>query len=112
MPLISIKTSCKNLENSENLVQIISDEISILTGKSGEYIMTIIESNCQMTFAGKTSPCCYIEIKSIGSLNTTEISKSICNIISSNTEIASNRIYISFEEFDANNWGYNGNTFG
>ena len=65
-----------------------------------------------MTFAGNTKPSCYVEIKSIGSLNPPEISESISKIIERHTKIPSSRIYMGFENVKGSNWGYNKSTFG
>ena len=90
----------------------ISKMIADLTGKPENYVMTMIVSNSKMTFAGSDEPCCFIKIKSIGSLNPSVMSKSLCALISSKTNIKANRIYLEFIDVKASNWGYNNSTFG
>ena len=55
-----------------------STKISDLTGKPENYVMTLLQINIPMTFAGTLEPCCYIEVKSIGSLIPKAISKQLC----------------------------------
>ena len=112
MPFIQINTSSKSVLRNESLQKEISEMISDLTGKSENYVMTMIQENSQMTFAGTDEPCCFIKLKSIGSLNPSSMSKSLCELISSNTNIKTNRIYIEFNDVKASNWGFDSKTFG
>ncbi len=86
--------------------------VADLTGKPENYVMTMIQSNSQMTFAGSDEPCCFIKLKSIGSINPPLMSKSLCELISSRTNIKANRVYVEFIDVKASNWGYNSSTFG
>ena len=112
MPLIQVNTSSKSVLDSELLQKEISKMVADLTGKSENYVMTMIQSNTQMTFAGTDEPCCFIKLKSIGSIKPSLMSKSLCELISSKTNIKTNRIYIEFKDVKASNWGYNSSTFG
>ena len=86
--------------------------VADLTGKPENYVMTMIQTNCIMTFAGSDEPCCFIKLESIGSLNPSAMSKSLCELIASRTNINTNRIYIEFIDVKASNWGFNNSTFG
>tara|TARA_Y100001968_G_scaffold8275_1_gene6968 strand:- start:787 stop:1125 length:339 start_codon:yes stop_codon:yes gene_type:complete len=112
MPLIQINTSSKSLLDNDSLQKEISKVIAELTGKSENYVMTMIQSNVQMTFAGSDEPCCFIKLKSIGSLKPSSMSKSLCELIASKTNIKTNRIYLEFIDVKASNWGFNSSTFG
>ena len=111
MPLINVRTSLEEISNSDGLLKQLSAEMANLTGKPEKYVMTLLQTNLPMTFSGSNEPSCYIEIKSIGSLKPELMSQSFCKIISSMTKIPSNRIYIGFEDVQANKWGFNGSTF-
>ena len=86
--------------------------VADLTGKPENYVMTMMQKDKKMTFAGSDKPCCFITVKSIGSLSPTKMSKHLCELISSKTNINMNRIYIEFIDVKASNWGFNGSTFG
>ena len=73
--------------------------------------MAKIEDDSAMYFENE-STCCFVEIKSIGSINTQEITKPICNFIYEKIGIPLDKIYIHFEEVSASMWGWNGKTFG
>ena len=112
MPFIQINTSSKSLVDNDSLQTEISRMIADLTGKPETYVMTMIQSNSQMKFAGSDEPCCFIKLKSIGSLKPSSMSKSLCELIASKTNIKTNRIYIEFIDVKASNWGFNSSTFG
>ena len=86
--------------------------IAELTGKPEIYVMTMIQRDKKMIFAGSDEPCCFITVKSIGSLTPPLISKSLCELIASKTNINTDRIYIEFNDVKASHWGFNGSTFG
>ena len=86
--------------------------IAVLTGKPENYVMTMIQRDSKMTFAGSDEPCCFIKVKSIGSLKPSLMSKSLCELIASKTNINMKRIYIEFIDVNASNWGFNASTFG
>ena len=112
MPFIQIEASSKSVIKDDSLQHAISKEVAVLTKKPESYVMTMIKTNCKMTFAGTDEPCCFIKLKSIGSLNPASMSKCLCELISSKTNIEANRIYIEFIDVKASNWGFNNSTFG
>ena len=113
MPLIQINTSSKSVVKNDDLLQKdISKMIADLTKKPENYVMTIIQKDTMMTFGGSDEPCCFIKVKSIGSLSPSSMSKSICELIASNSNIKTGRIYIEFVDVKASNWGFNSSTFG
>ncbi len=112
MPLINVKTSLPDVENSELLLKKLSKELSELTCKPEQFVMTLLQTNVPMTFAGSMEACCYVEIKSIGSIDPPEMSKVFCKLIEDATGIPIERIYIGFEDIPPKFWGWNGRTFG
>ena len=110
MPYINISTSAK-VNDKDKLLEEISILISSLTSKSGRFVMAKIDDNCQMYFDDE-SPSCFLEIKSIGSLNPSEISKPISDFVYEKMGIPIDRIYISFEDVPSSLWAWNGRTFG
>ena len=113
MPFIQINTSSKSVVENEDLLQKdISKLVADLTGKPENYVMTLIKLDNRMTFAGSDEPCCFIQVKSIGSLNPSSMSRSLCDLIASKTNINMNRVYIEFIDVKSSNWGFNGSTFG
>ena len=110
MPYINVSTSAK-LENKKKLLEEISELVSSLTNKSKKFVMAKLDDNSEMYF-GDQSPCCFLEIKSIGSLNPSEMAKPISNFVYEKMGIPIDKIYISFDDVPASMWAWNGRTFG
>jgi len=110
MPYINVSTSAK-VNDKGKLLEEITILISSLTNKSKSFVMAKIEDNCQMYF-DDDSPSCFLEIKSIGSLNSSEMTKPISDFVYEKMGIPIDRIYISFEDVPASLWAWNGRTFG
>jgi len=110
MPYINVSTSV-NVEDKKKLIEEISILVSSLTKKSKRFVMTKLNDNSEMYFEDE-SPCCFLEIRSIGSLNPSEMAKPISNFVYEKIGIPIDKIYISFEDVPASMWAWNGRTFG
>ncbi len=110
MPYINFSTSAK-IEDKKKLLEEISLLVSTLTSKSKRFVMAKIDDGSEMYFDDE-SPCCFLEIKSIGSLNPSEMAKPISNFVHEKLGIPIDKIYISFEDMPAPMWAWNGKTFG
>ena len=110
MPYINVSTSAKVNEKGK-LLDEISILISSLTYKSKKFVMAKIDDNCQIYFDGEI-PSCFLEIKSIGSLDPSKMAKPISDFVYEKMGIPIDRIYISFDDVPASLWAWNGRTFG
>ena len=110
MPYINVSTSVK-VNDKKKLLEEISILISSLTNKSKRFVMAKLEDNSEMYFEDE-SPCCFLEIKSIGSLNPSEMVKPISNFVYEQMGIQIDKVYISFQDVSAAMWAWNGRTFG
>ena len=110
MPYINVSTSVK-IEDKKKLLEEIAIFLSSLTNKSKRFVMAKLDDNSEMYFDDE-SPCCFLEIKSIGSLNPSQMAKPISNLVYEKIGIPIDKIYISFEDVPASMWAWNGRTFG
>ena len=110
MPFINISTTAK-VEDKKKFMEEISVLISSLTHKSKKFVMAKLEDESKLFFYDE-SPCCFLEIKSIGSLTPSEMTKAICSFVYEKIGIPRDKIYICFEDVPAEMWGWNGRTFG
>ena len=110
MPYINVSTSAK-IEDKKKLLEEISTLVSSLTNKSKRFVMATLNDNSAMYFEDQ-SPCCFLEIKSIGSLKPSEMAKPITDFIFKKMGIPIDKVYISFEDVPASLWAWNGRTFG
>ena len=110
MPYINILTSEK-VDNKKKFLEEITILISSLTNKSKRFVMAKIDDNSVMYFQDE-SPCCFIEIKSIGALNPSEMAEPISDFVYEKMKLPLDKIYICFEDVAASMWAWNGRTFG
>ncbi len=94
MPLINLRTSLASIEHRDELLLELSAKLVEQSGKPEDYVMTLLETDVPMTFAGSLAPAAF------------------CELITSRTGIPANRIYICFEDVPASSLGWNGRTFG
>ena len=115
MPLIKLNTSV-NISDSQqrdcaaSLSTIISESI----GKPERYVMVTIDKTPIM-MSGEYGNAAFADIRSIGGLNAdvkTQISRRVCALLHDTLQIPPDRVYINFADIAADNWGWNGTTFG
>ena len=111
MPLLNISTN-KEIKNEQMLISKSSAFISSLLNKSENFVMVKLTDSLNMYFSGTNEPCCFIEIKSIGSIKPSKMSKPICEFFAHELEISKERIYIFFQNVDPQMWAWNCKTFG
>ena len=114
MPFLRIQTN-QPLTDAEasTLAALASAVVAGQLGKPERYVMTSVESNPAMQFAGSTAPLAYLELKSIGlpeSL-TADISRALCEMLASATGVEPERVYIEFTDAPRKMWGWNNGTF-
>ena len=109
MPYINVSTSAK-IDDKKKLLEEISILVSSLTNKSKRFVMAKLDDNSIMYFDDQ-SPCCFLEIRSIGSLNPSEMAKPISSYVHEKMAIPMDKIYISFEDVPSSMWAWNGRTF-
>lgn len=115
MPLIHIQTSAPAPADPTPLLREVSRELATRLGKPERYVMTLLNAALPMTFAADTSPCAYVEVKSIGGLagdQPRRLSALLCELLERHLDLKPERVYISFEDAAAHLWGWNGGTFG
>ena len=111
MPLLNISTN-KEIKNEQMLLSKSSNFISSLLNKSEDFVMVQLTDSLEMYFSGTNEPCCFIEIKSIGALAPSNMSKPICEFFSAELEISKERIYIFFQDVEPHMWAWNSRPFG
>ncbi|HRD68017.1 MAG TPA: phenylpyruvate tautomerase MIF-related protein [Candidatus Competibacter sp.] len=115
MPLLALKTSVR-LSNQQrhDLLAPLSKIVAECIGKPERYVMVIVDEEAMM-MAGVESLSAYADIRSIGGLNrevNRKLSERVCNLLREQLGIPPDRIYLGFTSVSAENWGWNGDTFG
>jgi len=112
MPYIKLQTN-ESIDSGEEFLKKLSAGISEKLGKPESYIMTALQADIQMTFAGSTEKTAFIELKSIGlgESVTGELSSFICDFVEEELGIKKDRVYIDFADSPGAMWGWDGGTF-
>ena len=110
MPYINVSTSAK-VDDKKKFLEEITILVSSLTNKSKRFVMAKLDDNCEMYFDDET-PSCFLEVRSIGALNPSDMSRAISDFVHEKMGIPLDKIYISFEDVPASLWAWNGRTFG
>jgi phenylpyruvate tautomerase PptA (4-oxalocrotonate tautomerase family) len=114
MPFLKIQTNQPlSKDAASQLARKASALVATQLGKPESYVMTSVENNPAMTFAGTAEPLAYLELKSIGlpESSTAEASRVLCELVSSETAIDPARIYIEFSDAPRKMWGWDKRTF-
>ena len=117
MPLIKVQSSVSKPESAaiKSLLSDLSASLAQQIGKPESYVMTAFEADVPMTFGGSFDPVCYVEVKSVGSMSSSQtksMSQDFCSQISERLDVPRDRIYIEFADAKGYMWGWNGKTFG
>lgn len=115
MPFLSLQTSVPLTPSQrEELLSPLSRLVAEGIGKPEQYVMiTISEAALQM--AGTSGPAAYVEVRSIGGLSRAvnrQLSEQISALLQERLGIPPERLYLGFTHVSAENWGWNGTTFG
>jgi len=114
MPYLKIQT---NREIADDARQEILKKASVVVsknlGKPEKYVMVRIDPAQPMIFAGSTTPCAFLELKSIGlpESKTEALSRVLCQLILDELKIPSDRVYIEFSDAKDSMWGWDSGTF-
>ena len=114
MPFLKIQTNQPlSKDAASQLARKASALVATQLGKPESYVMTSVENNPAMTFAGTEAPLAFLELKSIGlpESSTAEASRVLCELVSSETAIDPARIYIEFANPERHMWGWDKRTF-
>lgn len=114
MPFINSKISVKiTKEQEETIKSKLGEAISIIPGKSENWLMVGFEDQYSLYFKGQAlEKLAFVEVKIFGSANSAiyeKLTSAICNIYEEVLSIPPNNIYVKYEE--VSNWGWNGSNF-
>ena len=114
MPFIDSKVSVKiSPEQEKELKSRLGQAISLIPGKSEQWLMAGFEDDYHLYFRGDNSqPTAYVEVRIFGSPNKDAFSKmtaEITKIFGEVLSIAPDHMYIKYSATP--DWGWNGSNF-
>ena len=114
MPYIETKTTVKlDDELMRALKEAYADAITLIPGKSEQWLMLGFEDGKRMAFRGDMqTDCAMLEVDIFGSASDSAydaLTERLCQVVSRVLGISPDRIYVKYRECDR--WGYNGFNF-
>lgn len=114
MPYIGTKTTVEITAEKEKVLKAkLGKAIECIPGKNESWLMLEFEDNARIWFKGDNSkPSAWVEVKILGSAEKQYYDKMtgvICDILSDELGIPSDRVYVKYEEISS--WGWNGGNF-
>ena len=112
MPLLHITTNTR-IDDTDAVLSQASQLVATMLGKPESYVMVVINYDASMSFAGDSSPCAYMELKSLGmdESATKHYSQQLCVFAESTLKVLSSRTYIEFLGPERHMWGWDKHTF-
>jgi phenylpyruvate tautomerase len=115
MPLLKIQTSVTvPPPRKAQLLAEGSRLLAEITGKPEKYVMVTLEA-ADVLMAGAAGPAAFLDVRGIGGLTKAvngKLTKAFCDLLQRELAIDPARVYVTFTDVAAPNWGCNGTTFG
>jgi phenylpyruvate tautomerase len=115
MPLLKLQLSTPlDAAKKKSALRDLSQLMSRGLGKPEKYVMVTIDEG-EFIMAGETGPAAFADVRGIGGFSRTTnqaFSKLLGTYLGETFGINSQRVYMTFTDIDATNWGWNGSTFG
>ena len=114
MPFINTKASVAiPSEKREIIKKRFGEAISLIPGKSENWLMLGFEEYVHMYFAGDNSkPTAFVEVKIFGEADEADLNRltaAVTTILNDELSIPKDRIYVKYEL--CSHWGWNGENF-
>ena len=115
MPLLKLETTIALTgEKRASLLSALSRMLAETLGKPEEYVMVTVNQT-SVLMSGNSGDAAFVDIRSIGGMDAPanrQLSQKVCHLLNQSLALPSNRVYLNFTDVKAENWGWNGNTFG
>jgi phenylpyruvate tautomerase len=115
MPLLKLETTV-NLsgQSRTDLLTKLSRIVAETIGKPEKYVMVIV-SHSDILMSGQPGHAAFVDLRSIGGLSddtNRKLTERICDVLEESLAVPPDRVYATFTDVQASNWGWNGATFG
>ena len=115
MPLAKLQVSVEvNDGKKKELLASLTKVMVEVTGKLESYVMVTVEKG-DIAMGGRPGPAAFVDVRGIGGVDAAtnkRLSEEICRLLLESLGIDGKRVYITFTDVSAANWGWNGATFG
>lgn len=117
MPCLQVKVNfALDAAAKANAAAQFSKLVARLTGKPEAYVMVVVEDGAAISMGGDAAGnACFMDLRSIGAISRSAnktYSAALCKLASEVLSVESERVYINFQSYAGENWGFDGTTFG
>src|SRR5262245_46806842 len=101
MPLLKIQTNQSiDEQRHEHVLKQFSHLVAQALGKPEDYMMVVLDTDSAVMFAGTMQPAAFVDLRAIGlpADLTGELSRLLCERISSELGIPPERVYLNFTD--------------
>ncbi len=113
MPFIRTTTNVTvSAKKAANIKTRMGQGISLIPGKSEDWLMVHIVDGAPLFFKGEDDPCAIVEVKLYGSSDEESyqaLVSDITDILHEELDLDPDRVYVTIEELSV--WGWNGGLF-
>ena len=111
MPYIATKTTAAISARKEQMLkERMGEAITLISGKTEDWLMLSYEGNASMYFKGNADePCAICHVMLYGSATEQDyaaLTERLTDILYEELEIPTDRVYVTYSEVDT--WGWNG----
>lgn len=115
MPLLKLETTVVLADDKKKtLLAALSKMVAGMIGKPEQYVMVIIQP-AAMLMSGQSGDAAFVDVRSIGGLGgdvNQQLSQKVGALLKESLGVPPDRVYLTFTDVPAANWGWNGATFG
>ncbi len=115
MPLLKLEATANLSDQSRtDLLMKLSRIVAETIGKPEQYVMVTVNRS-DILMSGQPGPSAFVDLRSIGGLSgdmNRKLTERICDALEESLAIPPDRVYLTFSDVEASNWGWNGTTFG
>ena len=113
MPFIRTTTNrTVACETADKIKSACGEAITLLRGKTEDWLMVEVTGDVNLYFAGTDDPCAIAEVQLLGRANPAELENltdAMTKILTEALDLSPERIYVRYEEVAY--WGWNGKNF-
>ncbi len=102
-----LKLMCSR-EVPEKLLKQLSSAVALVLGEPETSVMVVFDQR-EMLMGASRGDVAYAEVKSVGGLDrfvNHELTMKICILLNDHLGIPCERIYVTFQSFEADHWGW------
>ncbi|MDD2815901.1 MAG: phenylpyruvate tautomerase MIF-related protein [Thiotrichaceae bacterium] len=114
MPYVVLQTNLVlDASQQQSLLNSLTQQIAVVLEKPEAYMMVVLQPNTCMTLGNSNDPCVHLIIKSIGFVENAinVLSSQLTSVLSTELNIADDRIFIEFCDVPPEKWAWQGKTF-